>query len=198
MKLHTHIVLDVHGDVAKRALSAAYRYKARLNSGLGNRVSIHLALCKLRQQPIGLLFLFEALVQHSLLVAEVELASQSRGSTVGGDLVMFELLGRCDKPRIAKSLYWARRSIFTCSCGASGSRLIDLKPAASGERRRGRIAALSRNVSYCETDQAYHVKLTGQSSLQISIGEPHRPGGAGALRAAGFRGRQISKGRSRV
>jgi len=68
----------------------------------GKRVWIHLALGEFRQANVGLLFLFKALMQHLLIIAQVELASQSRSGAISCDLVMFELLGRCDKPRIAK------------------------------------------------------------------------------------------------
>ena len=68
----------------------------------GKRVWIHLALGEFRQPNVSLLFLFKALVQHALIIAQVKLASQSRGGAIGRDLVMFELLGGCDKPCIAK------------------------------------------------------------------------------------------------
>src|SRR5438067_8878117 len=66
------------------------------------RVWIHLAFSELRQPNVSLLFLLKALMQHLLIMAQVELASQSRHGAISCDLVMFELLGRCDKPRIAK------------------------------------------------------------------------------------------------
>src|SRR5947207_6352226 len=68
----------------------------------GKRVWIHLAFSELRQPNVSLLFLLKALMQHLLIMAQVELASQSRHGAISCDLVMFELLGRCDKPRIAK------------------------------------------------------------------------------------------------
>jgi hypothetical protein len=40
-------------------------------------------------------------MQHLLIIAQVELASQSRNGAVSCDLPMFELLGRCDKERNA-------------------------------------------------------------------------------------------------
>jgi hypothetical protein len=42
-----------------------------MNSGYRKGPFIHLAFGKLRQQRIGLLFLFKALVQHSLFIAQV-------------------------------------------------------------------------------------------------------------------------------
>jgi hypothetical protein len=68
----------------------------------GKRIWIHLALGEFRQPNVGLLFLLKALMQHLLIIAQVELASQSRNGAISCDLVMFEPLGRCYKPRIAK------------------------------------------------------------------------------------------------
>jgi hypothetical protein len=62
----------------------------------GERVSIHLALGELRQQQIGLLFLVKALVQHPLIIAQVQLARESRSCPISRDLVVFELLSRRD------------------------------------------------------------------------------------------------------
>src|SRR6266576_3000896 len=48
----------------------------------GKRVWIHLALGEFRQANVGLLFLFKALMQHLLIIAQVELASQSRSGAI--------------------------------------------------------------------------------------------------------------------
>src|SRR5919201_2672472 len=67
----------------------------------GKRLWIHLAFSELRQPNVSLLFLLKALMQDLLIMAQVELASQSRHGAISCDLVMFELLSRCDKPHIA-------------------------------------------------------------------------------------------------
>jgi hypothetical protein len=51
---------------------------------------------------VGLLLLFQALMQELLIVAKTELARQCRGGAVGGDLVMLDLLGGGDQGGVAQ------------------------------------------------------------------------------------------------
>src|SRR6266487_1906749 len=74
----------------------------RANPLRGDRGLIHPAFRKLRQKDIRLFFFLEALVQGLLVTTQVQLARKSYGGAIGRNLVMFELLGRRDKPRIAK------------------------------------------------------------------------------------------------
>ena len=74
-----------------------------VSAGLGRqRVSVHLTFRQLRQQLIGSFLLLETLVQFPLIVTQLQLAGESSSRAVGGDLVMFEFLRRCDQPCIAK------------------------------------------------------------------------------------------------
>jgi hypothetical protein len=55
----------------------------------GKRVWIHLALGDLCQPKVGLLFLLKALMQHLLIIAQVELASQTSAKMTGEALLNF-------------------------------------------------------------------------------------------------------------
>ena len=57
-----------------------------------NSSLIHLAFCELRQLSIGLFFLFEALMQKPLVIAQVELTGQTGNHAIRGDLVMLDFL----------------------------------------------------------------------------------------------------------
>ena len=57
-----------------------------------NRSLIHLAFGELRQLSIGLLFLFEALVQKPLVIAQVQLTGQTGNHAIRSDLVMLNFL----------------------------------------------------------------------------------------------------------
>lgn len=57
-----------------------------------NCILVHLAFGELRQFNIGLLFLFETLVQKSLVIAQVQLTGQTRRRAISSDLVMLDFL----------------------------------------------------------------------------------------------------------
>ena len=60
------------------------------------RVWIHLALGEFRQPNVGLLFLLKALMQHLLIIAQVELASQVVKSSVTSRLILANAIS-CDR-----------------------------------------------------------------------------------------------------
>jgi hypothetical protein len=53
---------------------------------------IHLTFGEFRQLSIGLFFLFEALIQKPLVIAQAELTGQTGNHAVGSDLVMLNFL----------------------------------------------------------------------------------------------------------
>lgn len=69
--------------VSERRPSASPRCK---------RIPIHLTFGELGQHSIGLLFLFEALVQKLLVIAQIQLTGQTRSRAISGDLVMLDFL----------------------------------------------------------------------------------------------------------
>jgi predicted TIM-barrel fold metal-dependent hydrolase len=75
--------------------AAGYQYYAALRDYAalrGRGVLIHHALGEFRQRSVRLFFLFKALVENSLIVPQIKLAGQSRGSSIGGYFLVLDFL----------------------------------------------------------------------------------------------------------